>query len=154
MTGEDAPAAGDDPYRLRRYVDAQRDTYQQALGEIREGRKQSYWMWFVFPQLHGLGVSTTSQRYAIGSLAEARAYVDHPLLGPRPVECCGAVLASDASVHEIFGSPDDMKLGSCATLFAAAAVPDVRVFAQLLTRKFAGQRDLRTLALLADDARN
>ena len=152
MTGEDSPSAGDDPYRLQRFVDAQRDIYQQALGEIREGRKHSHWMWFVFPQLRGLGVSATSQRYAIGSLAEARAYLHHPLLGPRLIECCEAVLASAATAHEIFGSPDDVKLRSCATLFAAAA-PGVRVFEQLLMHKFAGQRDARTLALLADDAR-
>ena len=151
MTGQAPTAAGDDPYRLRRFVDAQADTYQQALDEIRDGRKQTHWMWFVFPQLRGLGFSATSQRYAIGSLAEARAYLDHPLLGPRLVECLEGVLASDASAHGIFASPDDMKLRSCATLFAAAA-PRMRVFEQLLARKFAGQQDPRTLALL-DEAR-
>lgn len=145
-------AARSDPDdNLQRFVDAQRDAYQQALCEIREGRKQSHWTWFVFPQMQGLGFSATSQRYAVGSLAEARAYAGHPLLGSILVECCEAVLASDATVHEMFGSPDDMKLRSSATLFAAAA-PGVRVFEQLLTCRFAGERDARTLALLADDA--
>ena len=151
MTGQATSSAGDDPYRLQRFLDAQRDTYEQARDETRGGRKHSHWMWFVFPQLRGLGFSATSQRYAIGSLAEARAYLDHPLLGPRLIECCEAVLASAATAHEMFGSPDDVKLRSCATLFAAAA-PGVRVFEQLLMRKFGGQRDARTLALLAEDA--
>lgn len=152
MIGQETRSSAKDPYCLQRFVDAQRDTYQQALGEICDGRKQSHWMWFVFPQLRGLGFSATSQRYAIGSLAEARAYLDHRLLGHRLVECCEAVLASVATAHEMFGSPDDTKLCSSVTLFAAAA-PGVRVFGQLLAGKFAGERDARTLALLADGPR-
>ena len=140
--------ADHDPHDLRRFVDAQRDTCQQALSEIRAGRKQSHWMWYVFPQLHGLGFSATSRRYAIRDIAEARAYLDHPVLGPRLVECFEAVLASDQSARDMFDYPDDMKLQSCATLFAAVA-PDVELFQRVLTDKFAGQRDERTLEFLA-----
>lgn len=143
--------AAHDPHDLRRFVDAQRDTYHQALDEIRAGRKQSHWMWFVFPQYHGLGMSPTSQRYAISSEDEARAYLDHPMLGPRLNECFTAVLDSPRSAHQIFGSPDDRKLRSCATLFAAVA-PEVPVFERVLAAKFAGERDQRTLELLRDDS--
>ena len=139
--------AGHDPHDLQRFVQAQQHTYQQALSEIREGRKQSHWMWFVFPQFRGLGFSATSKRYAIQSTAEARAYLDHPVLGPRLVECCEAVLASDQSARDMFDYPDDMKLQSCATLFAAVA-PDVEVFQRVLTDKYACQRDQRTLERL------
>ena len=150
MISEGAPFAGDDPHDLQRFVQAQRRCYQQALREIREGHKQSHWMWFVFPQLHGLGFSATAKRFAIQSVAEARAYMDHPVLGPRLLECFEAALASGQSAREIFGYPDDMKLQSCATLFAAVA-PDREVFQRLLTDKFACQRDQRTLELLGVD---
>lgn len=136
-----------DPFDLQRFVRAQQGTYAQALTEIRDGRKRSHWMWFVFPQYRGLGLSPTSQRYAINSRAEAQAYLDHPLLGPRLVECFEAVLDARESAHELFGSPDDWKLKSCATLFAAAA-PEMPAFGRVLTDKFAGEVDQRTMELL------
>ena len=139
--------ANHDPHDLQRFVDAQRDIHQQALSEIRGGGKQSHWMWFVFPQCQGLGFSGTSRRFAIGGIAEARAYLAHPVLGPRLVECFEAVLASERSARDLFGYPDDMKLQSCATLFAAAA-PEQAVFQRVLAEKYAGQRDERTLEFL------
>ena len=142
---------GHDPFDLQRFVRAQQDTYADALAEIRAGLKRSHWMWFVFPQYRGLGMSPTSQRYAIRSGDEAQAYLDHPVLGPRLIESFAAVLDSARSVHQIFGSPDDRKLKSCATLFAAVA-PDAPVFQQVLADKFAGERDQRTLELLRADS--
>ena len=132
---------------LDRFVQAQQGSYEQALREIRAGRKRSHWMWYVFPQLRGLGASAMSQRYAIAGIEEARAYMAHPVLGPRLVACCEAVLDSDVGVHAMFGTPDDLKLRSCATLFAAAA-PEVAVFGRLLAEKFDGDQDRRTLELL------
>ena len=118
MQIESGPA--DDPHDLDRFVLAQADDYERALAEIRAGRKRSHWMWYIFPQFDGLGFSSMSRRYAIRSLAEARAYLDHPVLGPRLVECAEAALGVEGrSAPEIFGSPDDMKLRSCATLFAS-----------------------------------
>src|SRR5215468_6851815 len=114
----------DDPYNLSRFVQAQEGVYQQALSEISSGRKQSHWMWYIFPQFDGLGFSSTSRRYAIKSPEEARAYLAHPVLGPRLVECAEAVLQVDGrSAHEIFGSPDDLKLRSSASLFASVSPP-------------------------------
>ena len=132
---------------LDRFVQAQQGSYEQALREIRAGRKRSHWMWYVFPQLRGLGASAMSQRFAIADIGEARAYVAHAVLGPRLVACCEAVLDSDVGVQAMFGAPDDLKLRSCATLFAVAA-PDVAVFGRLLTEKFDGDRDRQTLDLL------
>lgn len=140
-----------DPHRLDRFVEAQDRDYATALAELREGRKRSHWMWYVFPQLRGLGRSPTARFYAIGGLAEARTYLDHPLLGPRLLECCETVLAVQGrSAHAIFGAPDDLKLRSCATLFAKVA-PAGSVFERLLERYFQGERDDRTLGLLAMD---
>lgn len=139
----------DDPYDLQRFVAAQRDVHQQALREIRFGHKASHWMWFVFPQLRGLGASATSHRFGISGPDEARAYLAHPTLGPRLREVSEAVLASGvSSAHDIFGFPDDMKLKSCATLFAAVSPPG-SVFEGLLARYFGGERDERTLRMLA-----
>jgi uncharacterized protein (DUF1810 family) len=133
---------------LARFLEAQERDYAQALSEIRSGRKRSHWMWYVFPQVEGLGFSATSRRYAIKSVAEAEAYLAHPVLGPRLVEIANAALAiEERSALEIFGSPDDMKLRSCATLFAAIS-PAASVFAQLLDRFFGGERDAATLRLL------
>jgi uncharacterized protein (DUF1810 family) len=138
----------DDPHDLNRFVRAQADDYEQALVEIRAGRKRSHWMWYIFPQIAGLGFSPLSRRYAISSLDEARAYLDHPVLGRRLVECAEAALGVESrSAHEIFGSPDDLKLRSCATLFAAVTPPD-SVFARLLDRFYEGERDGKTLQLL------
>ena len=137
-----------DPYRLERFVKAQDGVYARALSELRTGRKASHWMWFVFPQVAGLGSSPTSQRYAIGSLGEARAYLDHPELGSRLVECTRALLSHpDRTAREIMGSPDDAKLRSSMTLFALAADSEP-VFQQVLDTYFAGERDPRTVDLL------
>ena len=141
-------ATPDDQFDLQRFVDAQAAIYPQALAEIRAGRKQSHWMWFIFPQIDGLGTSPTARRYAIKSKAEAAAYLAHPLLGARIVECAEAALAVDGrSATEIFGVPDDMKLRSSATLFAAAAAPG-SVFQRVVDKYFAGEWDQRTLQLL------
>jgi uncharacterized protein (DUF1810 family) len=137
-----------DPHDLSRFVRAQEDNYAQALAEIRGGRKRSHWMWYVFPQFDGLRFSAMSRRYAIKSVAEAEAYLDHPVLGPRLVECFAAALAIEGrSAFDIFGSPDDMKLRSCATLFER--VTSARsVFGQLIDKYFRGERDSATLRLL------
>ena len=142
--------ATDDPHDLGRFLEAQSGDYQTALAEVRAGRKRSHWMWYIFPQIGGLGLSSMSRRYAIGSLGEARAYLAHPVLGPRLVEIAEAALAVEGrSARDIFGSPDDMKLRSCATLFARAA-PAGSVFARLLDRYFDGTPDARTLELLGE----
>jgi uncharacterized protein (DUF1810 family) len=137
-----------DPHDLARFVFAQACDYQQALSEIRGGRKQSHWMWYIFPQLDGLGFSSTSRRYAIRSAAEAEAYLRHPVLGPRLLEIAEAALGiRGRSAFEVFGSPDDMKLRSCATLFAAVS-PAGSVFERLLAHYFGGEPDAETLHLL------
>lgn len=137
-----------DPFNLSRFVEAQAGDYDQALSEIRVGRKRSHWMWYVFPQFDGLGFSSTSKFYAIKSRAEAEAYLDHPILGPRLSECAQAALNVEArTAHDIFGSPDDLKLRSSATLFACVS-PEGSVFHRLLARYFEGERDERTLRLL------
>ena len=135
-------------FDLERFVTAQEPVYAQALAEIRSGRKRSHWMWFIFPQVQGLGWSSMSQRFAISGLDEARAYLQHPVLGPRLVECMQAVLQiTGKSAEDILGSPDDMKLRSCATLYAAVSPPE-SVFQQVLDRYFDGQRDEQTLSRL------
>lgn len=135
-------------FDLERFVTAQEPVYAQALAEIRSGRKRSHWMWFIFPQIQGLGWSSMSQRFAISGPDEARAYLQHPVLGPRLVECMQAVLQiKGKSAEDIFGSPDDMKLRSCATLYAAVSPPE-SVFQQVLDRYFDGQRDEQTLSRL------
>ena len=139
----------DDPYDLNRFVLAQDDNYEQALSEIKSGRKRSHWMWYVFPQFNGLGFSSTAKRYSIKSGAEAVAYLYHPVLGPRLTECAEAVLRVEGrTAYEIFGYPDDMKLRSCATLFACVS-PAGSVFDQLLDKYFQSERDRKTLQLLA-----
>jgi uncharacterized protein (DUF1810 family) len=131
-------------------VQAQERDYEQAVSEIRGGRKRSHWMWYIFPQYDGLGSSSTSRHYAIKSVAEAEAYLRHPVLGPRLVECAeAAVGVTGRSISEIFGSPDDMKLRSCATLFARVSRPG-SVFERLLDKYFQGERDEKTLRLLGD----
>ena len=134
---------------LQRFVDAQRDAYDGALGELRAGRKRGHWMWFVFPQLAGLGRSATAQQYAIADLDEARAYAAHHVLGPRLVECAGALadLPEQSTADGVLGSTDAMKLRSSLTLFQRAA-PDEPVFGRLLERWFDGP-DVRTLQLLS-----
>ena len=138
-----------DPHRLQRFLDAQRDCIDAVRRELSERRKRTHWMWFVFPQLAGLGRSEMARRFAIASLAEARAYLDHPVLGPRLIDCASLALAAPGSAHEIFGDPDDLKFHSCMTLFAAVAPPP-SPFDQALDRFFAGKRDALTERLLAD----
>ena len=146
---------GDDTYDLTRFVTAQDagGTYERALAELRSGRKQSHWMWFVFPQVAGLGTSPAARTYAISGLAEARAYLAHPVLGARLREAALAVSeAGSRDAVDVMGSGiDAMKLRSCMTLFAAAAQDqdDVRLFRDVLDRYFDGEADPRTAALLA-----
>jgi uncharacterized protein (DUF1810 family) len=143
----------DDPYNLSRFVQAQAGDYDQALSEIKGGRKRSHWMWYIFPQFDGLGFSSMSKRYAIKSLAEAEAYLAHPILGPRLVECAEAVLGVEGkTAAEIFHWPDDMKLKSCATLFACVT-PEGSAFHRLLDQYFEAKRDEKTLQLLGLDRR-
>lgn len=141
----------EDPYDLNRFVRAQEEDYARTLSEIRNGQKRTHWMWYIFPQIDGLAFSSTSKLYSIKSLAEARAYLARPVLGPRLLECAEAVVAIDGrSASEIFGSPDDLKLRSSATLFACASPPD-SVFERLLRKYYGGVRDAKTLQLLGID---
>jgi uncharacterized protein (DUF1810 family) len=136
-----------DPHDLARYVDAQDagGTYARALAELRAGRKQSHWMWFIFPQIAGLGFSPMAQRYAISSLHEARAYLAHPVLGPRLRECVAAMNANAGrTAPEILGSPDDIKFRSCLTLFAEATA-DNADFRAALAKYYGGEGDPETL---------
>lgn len=133
-----------DPFDLDRFVRAQAETYDTALSELRSGRKRTHWMWFVFPQIKGLGMSAMAQRYAIDSLAEARDYLAHPILGPRLRECAGAVADIEGrSAEQIFGSIDAVKLRSSMTLFHRAA-PDESVFARVLDKYFDASPDAAT----------
>jgi uncharacterized protein (DUF1810 family) len=137
-----------DPFHLQRFVDAQAGVHETALAELTAGAKRSHWMWFVFPQLEGLGFSPMAQRYAIRSLTEARAYLAHPVLGPRLRACVEAILGVPGrSAHDIFGSPDDLKLRSSMTLFAKAA-PQEALYQDVLGHFFEGEPDRRTLELL------
>lgn len=141
-----APSSSNDG--LERSVEAQDPVYAEVVRELTAASKRTYWMWFVFPQLKGLGQSAMALHYSIESIYEARAYWLHPVLGRRLRECTELVLqARDKSAHDIFGSPDDLKLRSCMTLFGAAAGAEP-VFRQVLERFFEGQPDERTLALL------
>ena len=147
MAGTNDRSVGD-PHQLNRFVQAQEHCYIQALNEIQSGQKCSHWMWYIFPQFDGLGFSSTSRHYSIKSCAEAKAYLNHPVLGPRLVECAEAALkVAGRSALEIFGSLDEMKLRSCATLFACASSAD-SVFDRLLAKYFQGERDVKTLCLL------
>jgi uncharacterized protein (DUF1810 family) len=138
-----------DPFDLQRFVDAQARIYEQVLDELRAGRKRSHWIWFIFPQIAGLGSSPTASRYAIASLDEARAYLRHDLLGPRLHECTQLVNAiQNRSIGEIFGSPDDMKVRSSMTLFAHAT-DDNRDFVEVLARYYDGEEDPLTLQRLS-----
>jgi uncharacterized protein (DUF1810 family) len=137
-----------DPFALQRFVDAQNGVYEQAVRELREGHKRSHWMWFVFPQIAGLGRSPTAQHFAVSGLAEARAYLAHPVLGPRLVEAARALTAlPGGDPQRVLGPVDAVKLRSSMTLFAAAD-PDRPVFAEVLDRYFAGERDEATLSRL------
>lgn len=140
-----------DPYPLTRFLTAQVPIYAQALAELRAGAKRTHWVWFIFPQFRGLGKSDTSRYFAIQSLDEARAYLAHPVLGPRLVECAEALLNVEGkSAREIMGPPDDLKLRSCATLFAHLSV-EGSVFHRLLEKYFQGVRDPETMVLIGGE---
>ena len=145
----DVAVAMNDPHNLQRFVDAQSSVYEQVCSELREGRKRTHWMWFVFPQIEGLGHSAMASRFAIASLLEAQAYLAHPILGPRLRECTRLVnLVEGRSIDRIFGSPDDLKFRSSMTLFARAAPGDEQVFAEALRKYFGGKPDPATLERL------
>lgn len=138
----------DDRYNLQRFLDAQNPVYDRVWEELQRGRKQSHWMWFIFPQIAGLGHSAMAQRYAISCLREAEAYLVHPVLGPRLRECTRLILqVNGKSAYEILGSPDDIKFHSCLTLFARAA-PDEEMFNAALDKYFDGRDDALTIARL------
>jgi uncharacterized protein (DUF1810 family) len=138
----------DDRFDLERFVQAQQAVYAAVCAELRAGAKRSHWMWFIFPQLRGLGSSPSAQHYGLASLAEARAYLDHPVLGARLRECTRRLLLLEGrSAAEIFGYPDELKLRSCLTLFERAA-PQEELFGEALSKYYGGQPDVRTLALL------
>lgn len=146
-----------DPHDLARFAAAQAGCYDRVLAELAGGEKTSHWMWFIFPQLKGLGASTTARRFGISGLEEARAYLAHPLLGGRLRECTRLVLGVEGrTAHEIFGSPDDLKLRSCLTLFAqAVASPPSRedeLFGAALAKYYRGEPDPLTLRLLTSSA--
>lgn len=137
-----------DPFNLNRFLLAQEGIYAQALAELKNGQKRTHWMWFIYPQIRGLGQSPTSQQYAIQSQEEARQYLDHPVLGARLRECAQAILSIEKrTASEIFGFPDDLKLRSCMTLFASLKEPG-SIFERVLEKYFHGERDARTLAIL------
>ena len=142
------------PFDLNRFLDAQEGVIEYALLELKRGRKESHWMWFVFPQLEGLGKSPMAQNYAIQNRQEARAYLDHPVLGNRLRECCLALLRHpNQSISHILESPDDTKLRSCMTLFAEVA-EDPSIFLNVLDTFFAGHPDPLTVELLSRDPEN
>ncbi len=135
---------------LNRFLEAQEDDYAKALSEIRAGRKRSHWMWYIFPQIAGLGFSPTSKFYAIKDISEAEEYLEHPILGERLIEISNALLQiKDKTAHEIFGSPDNMKLKSSMTLFAALDKTNP-VFQKVLDKYFNGAKDQRTFELICD----
>jgi uncharacterized protein (DUF1810 family) len=139
----------EDSLNLGRFVSAQEAVYPQVLAELETGEKRSHWIWFIFPQLKGLGLSAQSEYYGIGSLREAAAYLQHPILGPRLIECTGRVNAVEGrTIRQILGSPDDMKFRSSMTLFARAAA-DPAVFNGALRKYFGGEPDPRTIELLS-----
>jgi uncharacterized protein (DUF1810 family) len=138
----------EDPFNLNRFVDAQIPAYAQVISELRAGRKRSHWIWFIFPQLKGLGRSATAEYYGIGSIEEVAAYLQHPILGPRLEECTRLVVAvEERSIDDILGFPDNLKFRSSMTLFAQAA-GDNPLFQAALNKYFAGEPDQITLDLL------
>ncbi len=140
--------SSEDLFHLQRFVAAQEKIYEQVLQELRDGHKRTHWMWFVFPQLDGLAFSSTAKFYAIGSLDEAKAYLQHDVLGRNLRECAQTVLIIEGrSAHDIFGSPDDLKLKSCMTLFEFVDGPE-SIFGRVLDKLYAGERDDKTLQLL------
>ena len=150
MSGCHASDAGKsaDPFDLRRFVDAQDDVYESVISELRSGQKQTHWMWYVFPQIDGLGFSATTRHYAIKDIKEAQRYLQHPVLGVRLRECVDIVLGlKGRSASEIFGAPDDLKLQSSMTLFASVSESE-SAFSRVLDEYFQGRWDNRTLCLM------
>jgi uncharacterized protein (DUF1810 family) len=148
MSPPRADLDGSGPFDLARFLDAQADWYAEAVSELAAGCKRSHWMWFIFPQVEGLGASATSHHYSIKSLAEARAYLAHPVLGARLIECTTIVNRLEGrTARQIFGSPDVVKFRSAMTLFELASGPD-SAFAAALEKYFSGERDLRTHELV------
>ena len=138
----------DTPAKLAEFLEAQDDIYDQVLRELSAGRKNTHWMWFIFPQMVGLGTSSMSQRFGVASLAEARSYLEHSVLGPRLRECTKLLLAhAGRDARSILGYPDDLKFRSSMTLFAIAA-PEESLFDEALQKFFGGERDPRTIELL------
>jgi uncharacterized protein (DUF1810 family) len=138
----------EDPFGLSRFINAQDDVYNDVLTELKSGLKRTHWMWFIFPQIDGLGHSPTTEYYAIKNIEEARKYLAHPVLGPRLLECAEAVLSVEGrSVSQIFGYPDDFKLKSSMTLFAFVSDPD-SAFVNVLNKYFHGEHDIKTLQIL------
>ncbi|KKK90464.1 hypothetical protein LCGC14_2722750 [marine sediment metagenome] len=142
------PNTGIDPFDLSRFVSAQARSYDRILAELRSGQKRTHWMWFIFPQIDGLGSSTTTKHYAVKSREEARQYLDHTVIGARLLECAEAVLAiKGRSVSKIFGYPDYLKFKSSMTLFASVSEPR-SVFSRVLDKYYHGERDDKTLHIL------
>lgn len=138
----------EDPHNLQRFIAAQAQDYESALGELMAGRKESHWIWYVFPQVAGLGYSSMAERYSIRDRAEAIAYMEHEVLGARLIECSAAVLRiADRRIEDVMGSPDDMKLRSSMTLFKAVS-PSGSVFEQVLDRFYSGYEDAKTIEFL------
>ena len=137
-----------DPHNLQRFVEAQNPVFAQVCAELRQGRKRGHWMWFIFPQLQGLGYSSTARYYAISSIDEAKAYLSHPVLGPRLLECCRLVILIERRpIQEIFGYPDFLKFRSSLTLFARATSEN-RLFTIALEKYFEGEQDASTVERL------
>ena len=137
-------------YNLERFIDAQEASYEIALSEIKTGRKKSHWMWYIFPQIQGLGFSETSKFYAIKDIDEARAFVEHPVLGERLISICNALLQLETNnAHKIFGSPDDLKLQSSMTLFSSLNINPV--FQKVLEKFFNGIKDDKTLQIIGSN---
>lgn len=148
MTQASNTPGHEDPFNLSRFVTAQARIYDEVLAELRSGQKRTHWMWFIFPQIEGLGYSATSRHYAIKSEEEARQYLQHPVLGKRLLECAETVLnIQGRSASDIFGYPDDLKLRSSMTLFAYVTPPQ-SVFARVLDKYFQGKRDTLTVSRL------
>jgi uncharacterized protein (DUF1810 family) len=143
-----AVASANDPYDLQRFIKAQDPVYAEVCAELRNGRKESHWIWFIFPQLRGLGHSPMADKFGIASRQESEAYLEHPILGPRLRECSRLVnLVEGRSIHQVLGSPDDMKFKSSMSLFASIA-PEEHVFREALRKYFGGELDHLTLERL------
>jgi uncharacterized protein (DUF1810 family) len=152
MIRSDSASDRGDPYDLNRFISAQEGVYDRAIAELRGGQKRSHWMWYIFPQMEGLGNSPTTRLYSIKSLDEARQYLAHPVLGTRLVECAEAVLAVQGqSAADIFGHPDDWKLQSSMTLFELVSGPG-SVFERVLDRYYGGKRDSRTIQIVGNQS--